>query len=157
MVRDKTSRADRAQERRLEAWRSRLDRHALVLAAAPRRIAEVQARGRDRLDGLGRRGDIALTQMLGQRRRGLDAQARMLQSLSYHSVLGRGFAVIRDKDRTVLARAAQVDAGSMLTIEFADGEVAALANSPDQPISKPKKPARAKPGKPTEPGQGSLF
>ena len=78
----------------------------------------------------------------------------MLQSLSYHSVLGRGFAVIRDQDRTVLARAAQVDAGSMLAIEFADGEVAALASSPDQPISKPKKPARAKP---TEPGQGSLF
>ena len=61
--------------------------------------------------------------MLDQRKRGLGAQARMLQSLSYQSVLGRGFAVIRDSDRKVLARAAEVDAGSMIAIEFADGEV----------------------------------
>ncbi|KGF68283.1 exodeoxyribonuclease VII large subunit, partial [Hoeflea sp. BAL378] len=139
---------------RLEAWRSRLDRHALSLQAVPRRIAETQTRGRDRLTGLDRRADIALTQMLGQRRRGLDAQARMLQSLSYHSVLGRGFAVIRDADRTVLSRVAQVDAGSLLAIEFADGEIAALAQSTGQPVAAQKKPSRAKRG---EPGQGSLF
>ena len=75
------------------------------------------------------------------------------------SVLGRGFAVIRDSDRKVLARAAEVDAGSMIAIEFADGEVSALASS-DQPISAPKKQSRskaAKPAKPAEPGQGSLF
>ncbi|AKI02802.1 Exodeoxyribonuclease VII large subunit [Hoeflea sp. IMCC20628] len=155
LVRDKTSRADRAQERRLEAWRSRLDRHALVLAAVPRRIAETQTRSRERLAGFHHRADIALTQLLGQRRRGLDGQARMLQSLSYHSVLGRGFAVIRDQDRAVLSRADQVETGTMIAIEFSDGEVAALASS-DQPISGPK-PPRAKATKPKEPGQGSLF
>ena len=156
-VHDRTMRADRAQERRLEAWRSRLERHAMVLAAVPRRIAETQLRGRDRLNGLYHRADIALTQMLGQKRRGLDAQARMLKSLSHHSVLGRGFAVVRNQDRALLSRAAQVESGVMLAIEFADGEVSALANSSDQPMAKPKKPARAKAGKPKEPGQGSLF
>ncbi|MCY0092917.1 exodeoxyribonuclease VII large subunit [Hoeflea ulvae] len=154
LVRDKAARADRAQERRLEAWRSRLDRHALVLAAVPRRITDAQTRSREQLAGLHRRTDIALTQMLSQRRRGLDAQARMLQSLSYHSVLGRGFAVIRDKDRAVLSRADQVETGTMIAVEFADGEVSALASSSDQPISAPKKQPRAK-AKP--PGQGSLF
>ena len=154
MLRERTLRADRAQERRLEAWRSRLDRYSLALQAVPRRIAETQSRSRDRLTGLDRRADIALTQMLGQRRRGLDAQARMLQSLSYHSVLGRGFAVIRDADRAVLSRAAQVDAGTLLAIEFADGEIAALAQSTGQPVAAQKKPPRPKRG---EPGQGSLF
>ena len=95
--------------------------------------------------------------MLDQRKRGLGAQARMLQSLSYQSVLGRGFAVIRDSDRKVLARAAEVDAGSMIAIEFADGEVSALASGADQPMSRPKKPARGKADKTREPGQGSLF
>ena len=94
--------------------------------------------------------------MLDQHKRGLGAQARMLQSLSYQSVLGRGFAVIRDQNRAVLSRAAQVETGTMISVEFADGEVSALASS-DQPISAPKKPARAKPGKAKEPGQGSLF
>ena len=154
MVRDRIARMDRSQERRLDALRARLDRHAQVLAALPRRITEAQTRSRDRLAGLHHRADIALTQMLSQRRRGLAAQARMLQSLSYHSVLGRGFAVIRGQDRTLVSRAAQVDAGTMLAIEFADGEVSALASGSDQPLSAPKKPARAKA---KEPGQGSLF
>ena len=157
LVRDKTSRADRAQERRIEALRNRLDRHGLVLASVPRRIAESQIRGRDRVASLHHRADTALTQILGQRRRGLDAQSRMLQSLSYHSVLGRGFAVVRASDRTVLSRAAEVDTGTMVAIEFADGEVSALVNSADQPISAPKNPGRAKAPKTKEPGQGSLF
>lgn len=156
LVRDKSLRADRSQERRLDGLRVRLDRHALVLAAVPRRLADIQLRGLDRLTGLRRRADIALTQMLGQRRRGLDAQARMLKSLSHHSVLGRGFAVIRDQHRAVLSQAAQVQSGTMIAIEFADGEISALASS-DQPISGPRKQARAKAAKPKEPGQGSLF
>lgn len=155
LVRDKTIRADRAQERRVDALRSRLERHALVLASVPRRFTDTHARGKDRITDLARRSDSALTMMLDQRKRGLGAQARMLQSLSYHSVLGRGFAVIRDQDRKVLARATQVDAGTMLAIEFADGEVSALASS-DQPISGPKK-LRAKAIKSKEPGQGDLF
>ena len=154
VVRDKIARMDRVQERRLDALRSRLERHAQVIAAVPRRIAEIHERGRDRLTDLARRSDSALSLALDRRKRGLDAQTRMLQSLSYHSVLGRGFAVIRDSDRKVLARAAQVDAGTMLAIEFADGEVSALASNSDQPISAPKKQPRAK-AKP--PGQGSLF
>ena len=62
----------------------------------------------------------------------------------------------RLEKRSVLSRAAQVETGSMIAVEFADGEVSALASS-DQPISAPKKQPRAKPGKTKEPGQGSLF
>ena len=43
---------------------------------------------------------------------------QMLQSLSYKSVLSRGYAIVRDKDNNIIGRA---DAGVPATIEFADG------------------------------------
>ena len=46
---------------------------------------------------------------------------QMLQSLSYKSVLSRGYAIVRDKDNNIIGRA---DAGVPATIEFADGVVA---------------------------------
>ncbi|SOE17061.1 exodeoxyribonuclease VII large subunit [Hoeflea halophila] len=156
-VRDKIARMDRVQERRIDALRARLERHAQSVATLPRRIRESHARGLERLTDLGRRRDNAMSLKLEQHKRGLGAQARMLQSLSYQSVLGRGFAVVRNQDRTLLSRAAQVETGTMISVEFADGEVSALASSSDQPITAPKKPARGKTGKATEPGQGSLF
>lgn len=159
LVRDKIARMDRVQERRIDALRARLERHAQAVQTLPRRIREAHTRGVERLTDLRRRSDNALTLMLEQNKRGLGAQARMLQSLSYQSVLGRGFAVIRDQDRAVLSRAAQVETGTMIAVEFADGEVSALASS-DQPISAPKKQPRAKAPKTSkggEPGQGNLF
>ena len=45
---------------------------------------------------------------------------QMLQSLSYKSVLSRGYAIVRDKDNNIIGRA---DAGVPATIEFADGVV----------------------------------
>ncbi|MDW2958590.1 MAG: exodeoxyribonuclease VII large subunit [Alphaproteobacteria bacterium] len=43
---------------------------------------------------------------------------QMLQSLSYKSVLSRGYAIVRDADGKIISRA---DAGTPKTIEFADG------------------------------------
>lgn len=43
---------------------------------------------------------------------------QMLQSLSYKSVLSRGYAIVRDADGKIISR---VDAGTPKTIEFADG------------------------------------
>ncbi len=45
---------------------------------------------------------------------------QMLNSLSYKSVLGRGYAIVRDADGLIIGRA---DAGVPATIEFADGVV----------------------------------
>lgn len=46
---------------------------------------------------------------------------QMLQSLSYKSVLSRGYAIVRDADGKIISRS---DAGTPKTIEFADGVVA---------------------------------
>lgn len=43
---------------------------------------------------------------------------QMLGSLSYKSVLARGYAIVRDKDNKIISRA---DAGEPAIIEFADG------------------------------------
>ena len=45
---------------------------------------------------------------------------QMLQSLSYKSVLSRGYAIVRDADGKIISR---VDAGTPKTIEFADGVI----------------------------------
>lgn len=45
---------------------------------------------------------------------------QMLQSLSYKSVLSRGYAIVRDADNNIIARAG---GGTPATIEFADGVI----------------------------------
>jgi exodeoxyribonuclease VII large subunit len=69
-----------------------------------------------------------LAALLRERRARLDGAARQLESLSYRSVLARGFALVRDAAGEPLTRAADVAAGMRLAIAFADGEVAATAD-----------------------------
>ena len=107
-------------------------------------IAE-QARRVDRCHGELRRN---LRRAVDQRRTMLAANAKLLTSLSYKSVLQRGYALIRDEVRIPLHAAAQIKPGQDLRIEFHDGEVAAQASGP--PL--PPKSAKTREG-----GQGSLF
>ena len=48
----------------------------------------------------------------------LQHMEQMLNSLSYKSVLSRGYAIVRDEDNNIISR---VDAGTPKSIEFADG------------------------------------
>ena len=45
---------------------------------------------------------------------------QMLNSLSYKSVLARGYAIVRDSNNQIISR---TDAGMPATIEFADGVI----------------------------------
>ncbi len=56
-------------------------------------------------------------QVLGQ---GIEHLGQMLGSLSYKSVLSRGYAIVRDKNGEIISR---VDAGVPATIEFSDGVI----------------------------------
>jgi exodeoxyribonuclease VII large subunit len=85
--------------------------------------------------GFQRRGDGA--------RAKFDGQAKLLQTLGYHNVLARGFALVRGADGAMLRRAAEVMPGSPLDIEFADGHVSAHADDAarkPEPESKAKRP-----------------
>jgi exodeoxyribonuclease VII large subunit len=96
----------------------------------------------------------------------LDARGNMLASLSYQSVLRRGFALVRDADGRAIRQSATLSPGQLIDIEFADGNIAAqtLAGSaqttatpvPAAKSATPRAPATKKPA-PGGGSQGSLF
>ncbi len=83
----------------------------------------------------------------------LERSARLLASLSYRSVLNRGFAVIRDAGGTPLTSAAAISVGDELALEFRDGTVEATAGTGASPRPKPVRKAPVGGAG----GQGSLF
>ena len=104
---------------------------------------------RDRLESIAARGTAALALAGERRRRRLEQADRLLETLSYHSVLKRGYAVVRDDSGKALMRAADIAAGTALGIEFADGEVKAVAGGGAE--KKQPRPPRK------EVDQGTLF
>ena len=86
----------------------------------------------------------------------------MLAALSYRGVLARGFALVRDAQGLAVHAAAAIGPGARLTLEFADGRVAATADAERPAAASPAKPAvsepRPAPKRVVKPvGQGSLF
>ena len=82
---------------------------------------------------------------------------RLLTSMSYQSVLSRGYAVVRDADNRPVMSATGNAPGDTLSLEFQDGRTDVMVTESVAPTPK-KAPARkkAKPKKPpTE--QGDLF
>ena len=83
----------------------------------------------ERLGALNARAAQALRNSLATRRRQLDGCGKLIASLSYQSVLQRGFVIVRGADGRTLREAASVQAGDRLELEFRDGRVDAEANS----------------------------
>jgi exodeoxyribonuclease VII large subunit len=61
------------------------------------------------------------------KRESFAAKVKLLEALSYRSVLARGFALVRDKTGRTLRNAAAVKPGSAMVLEFADGAIEAFA------------------------------
>ncbi|MEZ5842252.1 MAG: exodeoxyribonuclease VII large subunit [Hyphomicrobiaceae bacterium] len=153
---------------RLESTRAR-GREALSRSTAQRRARYERFAGRlgpdvtrvrlksagDRLADTGRRIGSALQQRLATLASGLDAQAKLLRSLSYQSVLQRGFAVVRDAEGRAVRSVGAVAAGDRLSVEVADGRFEVEAQAGDASPTAPRpRPAPRTPGRG---GQGSLF
>jgi exodeoxyribonuclease VII large subunit len=157
IVADRMVRAERIVERQIDRLRARVSAAEVSLRATPARISAQMGRSRDRLAGLSVRADAALKGTLNRNRAQLLAHDRMLQSLSYKNVLGRGYALVRDGEGQPLKAAAEVASGMMLSIEFADGSVDAVAGASDTPPA-PRVRKASKPGPGSgPPNQGSLF
>ena len=96
-----------------------------------------------------------------QRETRLKYVAQLLNALSYKGVLDRGFALVRDEHGQPLHAAANVGSGQRLSIEFADGRVAATADGEGAPAEKPKATAKPASKRTTDFGvkkvQGDLF
>lgn len=142
--------------------RARLERSTGQLKPAP--LWQRVRHARERLETLARRAEKAITNSQAQRARLLEGQAKLLLSLSYQSVLQRGYALVRDASGAMVRQAAGVSSGADLEIEFADGRIKATATSdgpvPSNPRDEPQVPQpkreAAKPSR-SRKDQGSLF
>ncbi|MGV8832395.1 MAG: exodeoxyribonuclease VII large subunit [Devosia sp.] len=75
------------------------------------------------------RGGMA--SQMSESRAALTQSDKLLASLSYRSVLARGYAVIKDAEGNLVQQRANLSPGDAIAIEFADGDVGAtIAGSP---------------------------
>lgn len=154
-------RARDALGRTASSRRARLERASGRLQPAP--LRHRVERCSERLDVLAARTRQALANATRHRSRLLEAQAKLLASLSYQSVLARGYALVRDANGAMVRAAATVAAGQRLEIEFKDGRIAAEALSGAPPKPRPGPENQESPQPSTAPqkrggsGQGSLF
>jgi exodeoxyribonuclease VII large subunit len=121
-------RLDNAGSKLPNALRANLQRHAVALARSSGRLSLQPLK--DRLAERGRRttelrGRMARSMgvLLKQRRDRLMAESKLFGSLSYRSVLMRGYAVIRDEAGRPVRQGAGIADGARLDIEFADGHI----------------------------------
>ena len=101
--------------------RARLERLSGRLSL--RAVQQQAVRDRGQLVRLGQSVRRAISIFLDRRTQALSAQTKLLASLSYKSVLQRGFAVVRDAKGIPVHSAAAIKPAQRLTVEFADGRV----------------------------------
>ena len=156
---DRVGRAARSAEQCLRILvERRRDRFGVLAERLVRANARGQKvlidQGKRQLQTLLNRVDIAMRTNFAQRNARLERSEKLLEALSYHGVLARGFALVRDARGAPLRSASAAAPGAALEIEFADGRVAATVDgggtSAGSSSVKPKT-------KPTTKGQGSLF
>ena len=153
--------------------RNRRDRYAgLEIRLKASKLANAQAqhnkiaRDRERTQRLAERARRALVTAMQLLEARVAHSGQLLSALSYRGVLARGFALVRDEQGRAIHAAASVGPNARLSIEFADGRVAATANADrppaaSTPSSQPKVAAqesKAAPRRVAKPvDQGSLF
>ena len=122
-------------------------------------------RQRERLRAAHERMRNALRACDERRRRDLSSLVKLIDSMSHKSVLARGFALVRDggADGAPVRSARAIAPGQALTLQFADGSVAATAGGGGSAPADPDPPQRQKAPRPpkaaakTPANQGSLF
>jgi exodeoxyribonuclease VII large subunit len=136
-----------ALSRNLAAHRAELAEVAALLR--PRVIDARFKAAREKLAALQARATRAFRTRHAAAARELHAAGRVLDSISYKSVLARGFALVRGEDGKLRRQASALAPGETLALIFADGEAPVVAAG-----GKAAGPGRTKKS-PTD--QGSLF
>ncbi len=143
------NRIGRALLHNTHAHRSQYERVAARLS--PAGLNRMTERARERLNGVVQRKAQSLAGNLERAKARLESLAKLLDVVSYRSVLERGFALVSDfEDREPIRSAAAVPSGKALDIEFHDGHVRAVSGGATTP--RPRK-RRA----PDDGSQGSLL
>ncbi len=159
-ISERMQRAEGLVERRLLQGQARVSASDSSLRSLPARLLGQLERQKERIVTATRRADTAVLHRMAQNRSGVAAHDRILQSLSYKNVLKRGYAVIRDEENRPLTRAEAIASGAVVSMEFADGRIAAITTGEVTPSAEGAVAPKKKPVKPASPGsgnQGSLF
>ncbi|WP_409558666.1 exodeoxyribonuclease VII large subunit [Brucella pseudogrignonensis] len=106
------------------------------------------------MEQLDRRRDQAINILIERTKRRGQELERLMRTLSYESVLDRGFAVVFDAAGKPVKQAASVGNGDALSIRFRDGDVAVVAGITSGRSSKSK---ASKTGTLDSDDQNSLF
>jgi exodeoxyribonuclease VII large subunit len=109
----------------------------------------------DRLNQLGERLRRAGSDLLERGRQRVGQADKLLESYSFHSVLGRGFALVRDQDDHPVLAAAGTHPGDALSVEFADGRVGVRVSDGVRAAPRPAAASRRRDG--GSGNQGSLL
>jgi exodeoxyribonuclease VII large subunit len=109
----------------------------------------------DRLEQYGERLRRCGTELLEHGRRQVDQFGKLLESYSFHSVLNRGFALVRNQDGHPVLVAAETHAGDTISVEFADGRIGAKVTEGAAVAPRAAAPPRRRDG--GSGGQGSLL
>jgi len=103
---------------------------------SPITVADRLSRAAERLDGLERRRQSAFSGLVAHRRQRLEGRGQLLASLSYHSVLGRGYALVRDSTGRAIRSVSALPAGARVDIEVADGHAGAVVTGDGRAASR---------------------
>lgn len=133
----------------------------LTAGLRPGRLTEaVSGREKD-LDHFTQRLSQSMNRRLQDATQRVDAQGKLLTSLSYKKVLGRGYAIVRDQDDRPVADAASAENKMAVSIEFRDGRVAATVTDTKPAKSRSgktaKRPASRSAKRPAPDSQGTLL
>ena len=110
----------------------------------------------DRLEQFGERLKRHSDESVQHGTRQVEQLGKLLESYSFHSVLNRGFALVRDQDGHPVLSAAEVSAGDTIGIEFGDGEVRAKVSDGTTGVRSAPAPRKREPGS-SGGNQGSLL
>jgi len=111
----------------------------------------------ERLEQFVERIRRSLGEMLTRGDERIEQLGKLLESYSFHSVLNRGFALVRDQDGHPVLSATDTQAGDTLTIEFADGRIGAKVTDGIGAASRTPTPPRRRDDRGSGGNQGSLL
>jgi exodeoxyribonuclease VII large subunit len=127
-------------EQAIERKRTHFVRLAPRLSPQPLRAELRQLQGQ--LAPLAQRLFQLPDRITADRRQSLSQLAKLLETLSYRSVLARGYALVQDDTGNVVSSAGSLKPGDALKLTFADGEVGAnVSGAPPQKRKSPRSPS----------------
>ena len=92
--------------------------------------------------------------LIERRKVSLVSQGKLLETLSYHATLSRGYAIVRGQDGKLIRSSAVAETSATLRVSFSDGDVIAAPLDGPAPSTPPAPKTKKAPAKG---GQGSLF